>query len=424
MKPRFLPLLVLSSLLPREGRAAFPCFEKFAALGAKIAKYGSEVKDSYGLRVLLRDARPEEAEADQRLLLLWKKLPPGKLPFRERAWNRTRRLLGGSPAEPGPGDRYQLDVMGGVDHVLQTPLNLATEKMVDAGWLETEKRLTLPALVVLSTPFWNRVNEEEEARVDRVHVAVHHHKLDQLVRNDFRFAKVKAQLEKEGRAYRDARKAHAPPAELEKRHAQFLASVYETASALEAAHEDYQKIAARYQELYAAARTPAETARLDRQRVLELAEHPLFADIPGTLKMQSVQDWQNPAKFGAAEALITQRELLFYRYHLVPSAIEARPSAGRPKGSGEANQIAEIQGSPVYKDLLPAFRSGKLSYGQFQRALMEDAYWELERFGSWRILGRSPPPRLDENGNPTGAPLEPGEIRAQITKAYLEPGPP
>jgi hypothetical protein len=368
--------------------------------------------------IVIRDVAPAE-NPEERLALFWVKRAQGELSLPEKLANRVGRRLGKPEIQAPAKERYRFDFGGGANEVFNAPMRWVSSKAVKRGWLKQEKEVGFLPLLVLTAPFYS-------APLDFIHEKAEQAKASAYLKYDFRFHKLKKELldhEKEFDVLRKEIKEQPVPnnkAELQKRQAleaevaefeeEYREKIRERLNEIEEWHKQSTEIENRYARFVNAYQSEKEKEQLRTNRIRELLKNPLYSDLVEEAGV-SAESYAGSQTHPRLTELVENREILFYRYALIPMVIEGRKELRErvEKDPGAAAQLADIQASPVFKAAAQAFREQRINAGDFQRALMEDSYWELERFERWKILGFTPPTR-----KATGQPITYSEIRKQI----------
>ncbi len=398
-----------------QGKSAPNCAVLFQSLWAKSAIYRRDFFDTYGLRLVLKDVSAEENKANRRLggLLVKSSLGEGSIP--EKVLSEAQ-IVGGA-SEPLPAqevEKYKFDFFGGIDHLLNIPVRNASRGMAKAGLIKKEKQLTQPVLFALSAPLLGLVPDVLN------HLSGNTHR-QSILGNDFRFkdllnkkkafnqtqAELKNNL-KTGGGTRWAKQQQL--LKLDEARKKFEQSLDEAVDHTERWYEEWEKMELGFGTGYRKAKNERDIAELDRIRVQTLSRSPLFADLPSALNIEG--DGPIPEeKFSVLEKLVANRERLFKRYFMIPTLIAGGANLKKlvAKSNGIANEIADMKNSSVYKVALAGYQQKKITFEQFQRTLMKDSFWELDRFGAWKLLGMPRP-----QNELTGHPLTPQDISRDI----------
>jgi hypothetical protein len=378
-------LFLLLLQIPSALAAADDCDAKFGVLGRAARWIG---------RGIIRNATPPE-EMAKRSSQFWVERGPGELSFSEKVINSARARLGKPPlpAPPAEQARHRFDPYGGIHEYLNRPVRKASGALVARGLLKEEKELGPLALLALTAPF------DAYPYMAAEDWAADQHR-DFLLKADFRFHDLQDKRDTFEKRQNELLKKmmSLPPGQrqplvdrLQKLKTEFDESLKEDVDQLEKWHSETEEIENRYARFKTGFQSETEKQKFTLGRCRELLRTPLYADIAAKFKVDS-ENFQDSRFLPQIQTLITNRELLFYRYHLIPKVIHGGKEladliARRPVARAD---IEEIQASPVYAAARKAYQEGRISFGYFQRVLMEDSYWELERFERWNALGLQP----------------------------------
>ena len=335
-------------------------------------RYWSEMGQTKGLRFLLKDVDPSHEALERKLLFFTRTDSKQKYP--------------------------NFDLFGGIDFAFNWPFQRASKKFVDHGWLQKEKQLTWPALMLLTYPVTAPLFD---VPLDAIHERIEESKqksIGRLLESDLRLRPAAQSLERDlTRIDRLKSSGQMKTRDIQEARERAWDEALKDIEQLNAAYERFFNTEAQFSQ------PNQRDERLDR-----LAGTALFRDL---LPLMGESDWnqikKNPEQLKKAEALINMRAHLFHSYDLIPHLLKKDAAYVESQKNISARKVlGRIEKSPVYNRVRELLAQKKITLDQAQKVLMQEAQWLHERFGVARILGH------DEL--PPGGPQSPKELREML----------
>jgi hypothetical protein len=420
---------------------------KISGLGTKAKEYMIELgtSDMGPIRLVLKDVKLE-SQVNRRALGFMKEIGPNEKPgivgrilanaekgANEKVLNVTAEdikqyaLKKGLPLPKSKipkwqkrnapfFSKWQSDVFGGIDYNINRPVRALTRQMVRAGLIKSEKELTIPMLMVLSTYAFYPLDKLREHNEE-----THRQSVKRTIQKDFRFMDLREDLRVMETAIKNAGTENLT----EDKKLELWGNLEAKLDLLGNAMDSYQEIAADLDKEYNEAelitelindpkQREAQKTEIDIKRTLTLITHPTFTDLREMAGIETIEQLQEPAAFAVAKAMVDARQRLYERYYLILTPglnIKNIPKSYIPEWN-------KIYNSSYGRALKSAKDSKAISDEEYTSLLMEDSHWEMERFGLWDQFGGTP--NFRQNGKDTGRPLTHKDIQKEIFDDIIE----
>lgn len=350
-------------------------------LDTRVGKYVSDVVSSAGLRLALKPAPKDEKP-------YYGFLAPANPQAGLAAWAITEL-----PVRLAGVRGQRLALLSGLYHqLIRRPVSELTN-MTGLGRLEP----TAPLLLLLSVFAWQGVDAASEVIYNSEvagQVDAHLSEYQNMLQSDFRFHKIKEDLEQGQMSTQDA-----------------WLRVYWLKMAMDKYYHD-RKAQSRLEPTLA-----RELNYLNFFTHLKAVIEVGVDEAPGYLVPETSKGLLSDAQI---LALIGANHRLFLNYQLIVEMIKDSSAFHQLQSDkSSAALVQQFTGDPFTAQIMLLMRQGRISTVQAQRTLQEDAYWQA-RFAEWEIIKVK---RLKVHADGTSGPdlLSLQDLRAELLASLSGP---